>query len=907
MTPLELFNETDARAFYGVLSHYQNEYTELRALDPESNEIRDRDYVQNESAFIEFCSRNSGKHTVWAGLNPRKTRAGKNEDIARRTTILIDIDYHHKDQPATEEEIQQALESAEKTVSHLKAKGHPQPYVDMSGNGVHILLMVELPAQPDLSDKIQAFYKTLPVDVDPKNADLARMCRVTGTYNLKASRLTYVVSPSEWEQDKTLELQLTGENIGNITIPPPPTQEQNKTSSKKLRSYLNKMRPCIRAMLTNENEGAHGTSGDLDHEAHLLIVKDAQYNGLGAPDICALFLQQPDYKKGVTEKRVAAAVNDNAQRGITPWYCENLIKRGWCITQESALCLAARWDPETKKDKKQETTDKGAELIKLAKEHAVTFFRDQYQTGYATINDSSDSNDGIPQTYRVMKENENKLGDLKSTVIAVTTVIKSIPLKSNNFKWWIARLHHKTTGTTISSETINSAILVLEAETQLKPVRFLYNRFAPNGTLSYWWDMGDDSGRSLHVSGEGWKVENSPPQIFRRYAHIQPISEPVRGGSLEPFLNYLNLEEPGDKLLAITAAISYLIPEIPHVGTTITGRQGSGKSTFHLLLQNLIDPSGVDLLNLPSKDEDLKQILEHHYLSIFDNVTKLTQSQSDILCRAITGAGNEKRELYTTDESFIRKYMRCIGLNGITVPIEKSDLFSRNLLLPWEPIKDNERHTDAEMKAQMLRDAPGLIGGMLDILVKAIQIYPSIKTKLNVRMADYAKWGCAITVALGLKQSDFEAAYRRNIRSQDEEAVRASMVAEMIIRYMRVQGEDIIEGSATDLKKLIEGFENPPDYQGKPMGDLLSRREGWPKNAARFGRELVEVAPALEALGYKVSVMRTGSARGLRVQRIVAGNASVTEKGQRSFETVDPDELTDSKLRAALIDAVISI
>jgi hypothetical protein len=129
----------------------------------------------------------------------------------------------------------------------------------------------------------------------------------------------------------------------------------------------------------------------------------------------------------------------------------------------------------------------------------------------------------------------------------------------------------------------------------------------------------------------------------------------------------------------------------------------------------------------------------------------------------------------------------------------------------------------------------------------------------------------------------------------------------MIIRYMRVQGEDIIEGSATDLKKLIEGFENPPDYQGKPMGDLLSRREGWPKNAARFGRELVEVAPALEALGYKVSVMRTGSARGLRVQRIVSGNAAATEKGQRSFETVDPDELTDSKLRAALIDAVVSI
>jgi hypothetical protein len=222
------------------------------------------------------------------------------------------------------------------------------------------------------------------------------------------------------------------------------------------------------------------------------------------------------------------------------------------------------------------------------------------------------------------------------------------------------------------------------------------------------------------------------------------------------------------------------------------------------------------------------------------------------------------------------------------------------ILLPWEPIIN--RKTDAEMKADMKRDAPKLLGAILDTLVKAITLFPEVKTGLNVRMSDFAKWGCAITMAIGLKQVDFERAYRENIKSQDEESVRASMVAEMIIRYMRMTGETRIEGSATDLKKLIEGFENPPDERGKPTGDLLSRREGWPKNATHFGRELTQIAPSLMAIGYRVITPKKGrgKTRNYSVEKLVAIDAKEPERGQRSFETTSADELTDTRLYLAL-------
>lgn len=548
--------------------------------------------------------------------------------------------------------------------------------------------------------------------------------------------------------------------------------------------------------------------------------------------------------------------------------------------------------------------DKAAELIGLAHENAAEFFRDQYRTGYAVLrshdtNDTKDTNSEnysaqcAPQTPGIVSQN--------TVVSVVSDEYQTVPLNSREFKWWIARLYHEKTRGAVGKENISAATLVLEAETQTKPMRYLYNRFAPNGELSYWWDMGDEKGRAIHICKDGWRIEHSPPKLFRRYSHMLPLAEPERGGDLSPFLKYLNLEEPGDKLLAIVSVISYLVPEIPRVGSTVTGMQGSGKSTWHRLIQTLLDPSSTDLLTLPSKDEDLIQILDHHAVAIFDNVNQLNRTQSDILCRGITGIGNEKRELYTTDDSFIRSFMRIVGLNGVSMPVEKGDLFSRMILLPWEPI--TERKTDAEMKAEMKRDAPKLLGAILDTLVKAINIFPEVKTSLNVRMSDFAKWGCAITLAIGLKQGDFERAYRDNIKSQDEESVRASMVAEMVIRYLRINGETKIEGSATDLKKLIESFENPPDEHGKPTGDLLSRREGWPKNATHFGRELTEIAPSLMAIGYKVITPKKGrgKTRNYSVEKIVPLNApKEVEKGQRSFETTDVEELTDTRLFTAL-------
>ena len=413
--------------------------------------------------------------------------------------------------------------------------------------------------------------------------------------------------------------------------------------------------------------------------------------------------------------------------------------------------------------------------------------------------------------------------------------------------------------------------------------------------------MADERGRAIHIDKDGWEIRVAP-HIFIHHDHMMPLPEPLRTRDLSPILDYLNLEEPGDKLLAVVGNISRLIPEVPRIGSVSTGLGGSGKSTWDLLSLYTLDPANTDLLTVPSKDEDLIQVLEHHAVAIFDNVGSITKSQSDIFCRAITGAGVEKRELYTTDESYIRQFMHVVGFNGVSMPVERGDLFSRVILLAFKRIEDDQRKTFSEMKALIKKDVPQIIGAMLTVLVDAIRIYPTIKSRLNVRMSDYVRWGCAITLALGLKQSDFEDAYRLNILGQDEEAVRASLVAEMIIKYLTRKGLTHLEGSATELKEMLEVNEGVNGVDITP----LSKREGWPKGANKFGRDLSEVATNLEGMGYHVVTPKRNrvESRKYTVDKIVSKREGAEAKGQRSFEMVDPDELTETRLEVALAGKV---
>lgn len=338
-----------------------------------------------------------------------------------------------------------------------------------------------------------------------------------------------------------------------------------------------------------------------------------------------------------------------------------------------------------KKDGRQSQADK---LIQLCLDQNPVLFHDQTKTAHVRM---------------------------KQNAITVT-----LPIRSRPFKTWLAHLLWKNEEKAPGNEAISSAVNILEAMALFEGEKHtLYNRVAP-APDGIWIDMADDKWRAIKVTAEGWQIIDDPPILFKRYNHQLPLVEPKPGGDPLKLLNFINLSKEDEKLLLLVTGITLLIPTIPHVVLMPYGIQGSGKSCFLKLIRRLVDPSAIGVLSLPRDERERVQQLDHHWCAFYDNVTRLPYWISDTLCRAATGGGFTKRELYTDDSDIIYNFKRCVGLCGINIAARQGDLLDRGLLFELQPIPKEKRKTEEDLFAEFESCKAEILGGFLDTLAKAI-------------------------------------------------------------------------------------------------------------------------------------------------------------------------------------------
>ena len=411
----------------------------------------------------------------------------------------------------------------------------------------------------------------------------------------------------------------------------------------------------------------------------------------------------------------------------------------------------------------------------------------------------------------------------------------------------------------LGSEALKSMIAVLEGRACFEgPLVRLHNRVAwRNDEL--WYDLTDEEWRAIKIDANGWETVDKPPIIFKRYKHHQSQVAPIHSGDVKLFLNYINIINPEHRLLLLVFLITCFIPDFPHVMLVVFGAQGSSKSTLFKLNRLVIDPSTIDVVALPDNQKELVQTLAHHHSLFFDNVSYVPEESSDTFCRAITGSGFSKRELYENDEDIIYKFQRCIGINGINLVTIRPDLLERSLLIELERIDQTKRKTEKELYKDFTVDLPSIIGGIFDVLVKAIKIKPTITIKSLPRMADFAQWGCAIAQALGYTNEDFLMAYQHNIYRQTEMLVNENIVATVMFSFM--EDKDDWKDTPTQLLKLLT---DKAEFAG-----IDTRREKfWPKGANILSRRLNELSTPLKQMGLSVIINTSGTERFVHIQKM---------------------------------------
>ncbi len=458
-------------------------------------------------------------------------------------------------------------------------------------------------------------------------------------------------------------------------------------------------------------------------------------------------------------------------------------------------------------------------------------------------------------------------------VLPVDNHLEVCPTNTSSFRNWTATRYRKRFGVPPKIDAINQAKVQLEARCATSRQVELFNRVGWHDNKIFY-DLTAVDHKGVEVSASGWRVTQLPP-IFRRYQHQVEQVTPAQGGDAKDFLRFCNIAGE-DSCLLLTAIASYFIPNFPHVIISMTGEQGTAKSSNSRKIKELVDPSRVMLTSSPKELEQAQLTADKHWVCAFDNVSRIHDWFSDFLCRGVTGEGDMKRSLYTNDDEFIRSYRRCFVLNGIGSIMYRPDLLDRSIIFDIPLLK--ESWPESFITDEWKKSLPGILGGFFTAVSKAMGVVAQVSGHEKFRMADFARWGGALSEGLGYSRDEFFLKYQESVDSKWQDTAEESTFA----------------------KKIKTFFESHGGYWAGSPSELLSEissdddEKGIPKTAKWLSNELIRIAPVMRHVGIDIIKDKRQGGTGRRIFILKKCAPQSREDGVSISEFCEDDSEVDS-------------
>jgi hypothetical protein len=419
-------------------------------------------------------------------------------------------------------------------------------------------------------------------------------------------------------------------------------------------------------------------------------------------------------------------------------------------------------------------------------------------------------------------------------------------LNSRTFKEWLALQFFNTTGKNPNRQALDDAIETLAGKAKFTSPEYpVFVRVAGTDDKIYL-DLGDPEWHAAEITKDGWKVIQDPPVRFRRSKGMLPLPTPEPGGSIDLLRKYSNLPSGTHDdgwVLLVGYIVGAFNPRGPYPIAMHQGEQGSGKTFIVRVVRSLIDPNKALLRACPKEERDLMIAAYNNWVLAFDNVSSLPAWLSDAFCRISTGGGLATRQLYTDTDETILDATRPIILNGIEDFAERDDLRDRAVIITHPPIPEEQRKTEEELWASFQKEAPLILGAILDAVVMALKRYDQVKLGRLPRMADFARWVTAAEPALGWSEGTFLLKYYSNRQEATEARLTDDELAQALIAFARSKEE--WTSTATELLEELNSFVNEN-----------KRTLSWPKDARGLGNKLRRLAPVLRMIGINVAFSR---------------------------------------------------
>ena len=256
-------------------------------------------------------------------------------------------------------------------------------------------------------------------------------------------------------------------------------------------------------------------------------------------------------------------------------------------------------------------------------------------------------------------------------------------IDSSRFKSWFCKQFFAESGTDtfLTTDAVTKVVEYLNGIAQFEcPKKDLEVRIAgctEGEPYTIYYDLTNSKCEVIKITPNGWSIlgGNDIPTIFRKYKNQKAQVYPSRkytSNILDQFVDLLNIKneeihrETNARGRIVSRAVvtkqrelfkGYIFglfyPGIPKPVFMSHGGQNASKSTTKVFVKLTVDPNSPKLLSIPSDEDAMSQQFMHNYVCFYDNLTKLTDMQSDQLCRASTGGGNSKRKLFSDDEDIL--------------------------------------------------------------------------------------------------------------------------------------------------------------------------------------------------------------------------------------------------------------